>query len=106
MIDCKDTLNRERTPFDGQAAYFHLDMNDYPDTISTDTITEPMQLIRGVTVVNGGNAGDYSASAPPLVTATLPLGPEAIFAEFSPNISEDGKIISVDVSQALQLADS
>ena len=97
LIDCKDTLNRERTPFDGQAAYFHLDMNDYPDTISTDTITEPMQLIRGVTVVNGGNAGDYSASAPPLVTATLPLGPEAIFAEFSPNISEDGKIISVDV---------
>ena len=97
LIDCKDTLNRERTPFDGQAAYFHLDMNDYADTISTDTITEPMQLIRGVTVVNGGNAGDYSASAPPLVTATLPLGPEAIFAEFSPNISEDGKIISVDV---------
>ncbi len=97
LINCQDTLNRDRTPFDGQAAYFHLDMNDYPDTISTDTITEPMQLIRGVTVVNGGNAGDYSSSAPPLVTATLPLGPESIFAEFSPNISEDGKIISVDV---------
>ena len=97
LINCQDTLNRYRTPFDGQAAYFHLDMNDYPDTISTDTITEPMQLIRGVTVVNGGNAGDYSSSAPPIITATLPLGPEAIFAEFSPNISEDGKIISVDV---------
>ena len=97
LINCQDTLNRYRTPFDGQAAYFHLDMNDYPDTISTDTITEPMQLIRGVTVVNGGNAGDYSSSAPPIITATLPLGPESIFAEFSPNISEDGKIISVDV---------
>ena len=97
LIDCKDILNRYRTPFDGQAAYFHLDMNDYNDTISTDSITEPMQLIRGVTVVDGGNAGDYSASAPPLITATLPLGPESIFAEFSPNISEDGKIISVDV---------
>ena len=57
LIDCQDTLNRYRTPFDGQAAYFHLDMNDYPDTISTDTITEPMQLIRGVTVVNGGMLG-------------------------------------------------
>ena len=35
LIDCQDTLNRYRTPFDGQEAYFHLDMNDYADTPST-----------------------------------------------------------------------
>tara|TARA_Y100001968_G_scaffold259059_1_gene246176 strand:+ start:4333 stop:7896 length:3564 start_codon:yes stop_codon:yes gene_type:complete len=100
VSDCQDfnTPNRRyRTPFDGQAAYFHLDMNDYPDSISTDSITEPMQLIRGVTVVDGGNPGDYSASAPPIITATLPQGPEAIFAEFSPNVSAAGTITSVDV---------
>ena len=97
VANCQDQSNNNRTPFDGQGAYFHLDMNDYADTISTDVITEPMQVIRGITVVNGGNPGDYAASAPPLITATLPLGPEAIIAEFSPNVSAAGTITSVDV---------
>ena len=99
LLDCRDfnTPRRYRTPFDGQAGYFHLDMNDYNDTTSTVQITEPMQLVRSITVVNGGNVGDYNAGAPPLITATLPEGPEAIFAEFSANISDDGIITSVDV---------
>ena len=97
VTNCQDQSNNNRTPFDGQGAYFHLDMNDYPDTISTASITEPMQTIRSIVVVNGGNAGDYSASAPPLVTATLPQGPESIIAEFSPNVSAAGTITSVDV---------
>ena len=97
VTNCQDQSNNNRTPFDGQGAYFHLDMNDYPDTISTASITAPMQTIRSIVVVNGGNAGDYSASAPPLVTATLPQGPESIIAEFSPNVSAAGTITSVDV---------
>ena len=97
VTNCQDQSNNNRTPFDGQGAYFHLDMNDYPDTISTASITEPLQVIRSIKVVNGGNPGDYSASAPPLVTATLPQGPEAIIAEFSPNVSAAGTITSVDV---------
>ena len=97
VANSQDQSNNNRTPFDGQGAYFHLDMSDYADTISTDIITAPMQVIRGITVVNGGNPGDYAASAPPLITATLPLGPEAIIAEFSPNVSAAGTITSVDV---------
>ena len=97
VANSQDLNNNNRTPFDGQGAYFHLDMSDYADTISTDIITAPMQTIRGLTVVNGGNPGDYAASAPPLITATLPLGPEAIIAEFSPNVSAAGTITSVDV---------
>jgi len=97
VTNCQDQSNNNRTPFDGQGAYFHLDMNDYPDTISTASITAPMQTIRSIVVVNGGNPGDYSASAPPLVTATLPQGPESIIAEFSPNVSAAGTITSVDV---------
>ena len=104
LIDCKDFNiaggRRIRTPFDGQAAYFHLDMNDYADTPSTTQITEPMQFIRNVTVVDGGNPGDYSPGAPPIITATLPEGPEAILAEFSPNVSAAGTITSVDVINA------
>ena len=91
---------RYRTPFDGQAAYFHLNMNDYADTPSTAQITEPMQFIRSVTVVDGGQPGDYSAGAPPIITATLPEGPESILAEFSPNVSAAGTITSVDVINA------
>ena len=99
LINCQDTLNRDRTPFDGQGAYFHLDLTTYQDVLPafTGTITEPLQFIRGITVTNGGNPGDYAASAPPVVTASLPQGPEAIFAEFSPNISEEGIITSIDV---------
>ena len=97
VTNCQDQSNNNRTPFDGQGAYFHLDMADYPDTISTASITEPMQTIRSIVVTNGGNPGDYSASAPPLVTASLPEGPESIIAEFSPNVSAAGTITSVDV---------
>ena len=97
VTNCQDQSNNNRTPFDGQGAYFHLDMSDYPDTISTASVTAPLQTIRSIVVTNGGNPGDYSASAPPLVTATLPLGPESIIAEFSPNVSAAGTITSVDV---------
>ena len=97
VTNCQDQSNNNRTPFDGQGAYFHLDMNDYPDTISTASVTAPLQTIRSIVVTNGGNPGDYSASAPPLVTASLPEGPESIIAEFSPNVSAAGTITSVDV---------
>ncbi len=97
--DCRDFNNprQYRTPFDGQAAYFHLDMSDYNDTASTVQITEPLQFIRSVTVTNGGNPGDYNAGSPPVITASLPEGPESIIAEFSPNISADGLLESVDI---------
>ena len=99
LVDCRDfnTPRSYRTPFDGQAGYFHLDMSDYADTASTAQITEPLQFIRSVTVTNGGSPGDYNAGSPPVVTASLPEGPEAIIAEFSPNISADGILESVDM---------
>ena len=93
----KDVANNYRTPFDGQGAYFHLDMSDYSDTASTAQITKPMELIRSVKVTNAGSPGDYSPSSPPIITASLPEGPEAIFAEFSPNIAADGTLESVDM---------
>ena len=99
LVDCRDFNNprQYRTPFDGQAGYFHLDMSDYADTASTAQITEPLQFIRSVTVTNGGSPGDYNAGSPPIVTASLPEGPESIIAEFSPNISVDGILESVDI---------
>ena len=58
--NAQDTSNNNRTPFDGQGAYFHLDMSNYPDVISNASITAPMQLSRGVTITNGGNREVFS----------------------------------------------
>ena len=100
----QDQLNNFRTPFDGQGAYFHLDMNDYADSPSTDTVTKPLELVRGLRVINGGADGDYNAAAPPIVTLVdsngipaTPLGPESILPEFSPNVSAAGTITSIDI---------
>ena len=73
-------------------------MNNYDDTTSTDTVTAPLQVIRSIEVINGGNDGDYSAGAPPIITLNeSPQGPESILPEFSPNVSAAGTITSVDV---------
>jgi len=96
----KDTANNLRIPFDGQGAYFHLNMDDYDDTTapSGTTVTAPLELVRGIRVVNGGSEGEYFASSPPIVTLSdVPQGPESILPEFSPNVSAAGTITSVDV---------
>jgi len=93
-----DILQRTRTPFDGQGTYFHLDMNNYADSTSTELITEPLELVRSLTITNGGNNGDYTSAAPPIITLdSPPLGPEAVLPEFSANVSAAGTITSVDV---------
>ena len=100
----QDQLNNNRTPFDGQGAYFHLDMSLYADSPSTATITQPMELVRGLRVINGGADGDYTAAAPPIISLVdssgipaTPQGPESILPEFSPNVSAAGTITSIDV---------
>ena len=100
----QDQSNNNRTPFDGQGAYFHLNMNDYADSPSTATVTKPLELVRGLRIINGGNDGDYNAAAPPIISLVdssgipaTPQGPESILPEFSPNVSAAGTITSVDV---------
>ena len=97
VTNCTDSLGRFRKPFDGQGLYFKINLEDYTDITGTGIINEPMKLYRGITVVNGGNPGDYTASAPPVITVPAPLGPEGIQAEFSANVSAAGTITSVDV---------
>ena len=94
----KDSGNNIRIPFDGQGVYFELDMNNYDDTTSTATVSAPLQVIRSIEVINGGNDGDYSVGSPPIITLNeTPQGPESILPEFSPNVSVAGTITSVDV---------
>jgi len=96
--DFNTPTRRFRTPFDGQGAYFHLNMANYPDSPSNISIDKPLELVRGIRVLTGGSLGQYSPAAPPIITLSeLPQGPEAIIPEFSPNVSAAGTITSVDV---------
>jgi len=97
-IDTRDSNSQIREPFDGQGVYFHLDMSAYDDSPSNATITAPLQTIREIKVISGGNAGDYLPTSPPVITLNEePQGPEAILPEFSPNVSAAGTITSVDI---------
>ena len=97
LTNVQDSLSRFRKPFDGQGLFFKINLANYNDTTATGTLTQPLQLIRGIRVINGGSPGDYFASAPPVITVPNPLGPESIQAEFSANVSAAGTITSVDV---------
>jgi len=92
-----DDENNFRKPFDGQGVYFHINLADFDDTTVSGIVTQPLQLVRSITVTNGGVNGEYSAGAPPIVTVNTPLGPEVILPEFSPNVSAAGTITSIDV---------
>ena len=58
VLGVRDTLNNIRKPFDGQAAFFKVDLDDYNDTTATGVTTAPFNLVRSVKVVNGGNDSD------------------------------------------------
>ena len=91
----KDESGAIRKPFDGQGAYFKIDLDNYPDALGSGTITAPLQLIRSIDIVDGGSG--YTVGSPPNVTITEPQGPEAIIPEFSANVGTDGSITSIDV---------
>ena len=85
-----------RKPFDGQGAFFKINLDDYTDTgTKTGIVTEPLREIRSIKITNGGSG--YSQSAPPSVIVSSPSGPEAILAELSANVSAAGTVASVDV---------
>ena len=85
-----------RKPFDGQGAFFKINLDDYSDTgAKAGIVTEPLRVLRTINITDGGSG--YSQSAPPAVTVSEPFGPEGILAELSANVSAAGTISSVDI---------
>jgi len=94
--DIRDSESNVRKPFDGQGAFFRLNLDSYPDTgTKTGIVTEPLRTIRSITVTNPGSG--YTSTNPPIVTIDSPLGPESIDAELSANVSATGSVTSIDV---------
>ena len=98
-----DSDGDSRRPFDGQALYFKIDLDNYPDTVGTGRIAAPLQDLASIKILNGGTPGQFSQSNPPDViirdadTTVLPKGPQGIIAEASANVSLAGTITSIDV---------
>jgi hypothetical protein len=96
-----DSLNNVRRPYDGQSLWFKINLDNYPDAVGTGTITAPLNLLRSITVLNGGSG--YSQANPPSVLVrdfdgtVAPKGPQGIIAEASATINENGQITAIDV---------
>jgi hypothetical protein len=91
-----------RKPYDGQALFFKLNLDDYNDTIASGITSAPLKRLLKINVINGGSG--YSQLSPPDVAIydintneNVPLGPEGIIAEVSPTVDDSGSIIAVDV---------
>ena len=95
LADVKDAANNFRKPFDGQAVFFKVNLDDFADSPATGTMTQPFELVRSIKVLDGGSG--YIQSAPPNIIVDIPQGPEGIRAELSANVSAAGTITSVDV---------
>ena len=101
--DVFDENNNPRRPFDGQALFFQINLDNYPDTTGTGRITSPLERLSEVNILPGVNVSGYSAVDPPSVLIrdvdgnTVPKGPQGIIAEATANVSAAGTIESVTV---------
>ena len=103
FANMKDSLNLVRRPYDGQALFFKINLDNYPDAQGTGTLQAPMVEIKEIKVTNTGSG--YSPATPPTAfvyddndQSQQPKGPQGIIAELSPTIDEvTGAITSIDV---------
>ena len=107
FANVKDNTNSVRRPYDGQALFFKINLNNYPESapfaVGSGIIQQPMVQIKEIKVTNSGS--EYSPVTPPTIfvyddndESQQPKGPQGIIAELSPTIDEvSGAITSIDV---------
>ena len=92
-----------RRPFDGQALFFQINLDNYPDVVGSGRITKPLERVAEVTVLPGVDVSGYSAIDPPNILirdadgSSSPKGPQGIIAEATANVSAAGTIGSINV---------
>ena len=98
-----DESNNPRRPYDGQALWFKINLDNYSDAQGSGVISSPMRQLDSITVTNGGSG--YSSASPPSVLIVdandltqNPKGPQGIIAEASATVDDStGQIVSIDV---------
>ena len=99
-----DSVNDVRRPFDGQALYFKIDLDNYPDTpAGLGRITSPLEQLSSVKLRNVDLSG-FSPLDPPDVLIidadddTLePKGPQGIIAQATATVSPSGFLTEINV---------
>jgi hypothetical protein len=102
-VGVTDLNNDARRPFDGQALYFKIDLDNYPDTPGGGRITSPLQQLESVKLNSGVDLSGFSPVDPPNVLirdadgTQEPKGPQGIVAEASATISPSGVLTEISV---------
>ena len=111
--DVFDLNGVSRRPFDGQALFFRIDLDNYPDVNTTGVttgidadgrITAPLQQLESVNLIATGNdLSGFSAIDPPSVLIrdadgeVEPKGPQGVIAEATADIDARGFLVGVNV---------
>tara|TARA_A100001011_G_scaffold294273_1_gene306356 strand:- start:718 stop:4704 length:3987 start_codon:yes stop_codon:yes gene_type:complete len=101
-VGLTDFSNTVRRPFDGQALYFKIDLDNYPDTPGGGRITAPLQQLASVKLISPNLSG-FSAIDPPNVLirdfdgSQEPKGPQGIIAEATASVSASGVLTEINV---------
>ena len=98
LVGIADTLGNIRRPYNGQAMYFQINLDDYADTSASGIVTAPLTFLSRIEILDGGSG--YTEGSPPAITISSPGGPEGIIAEGSANVSSAGTVTSIDVTNA------
>ena len=102
-IGVTDSSNTPRRPFDGQALYFKIDLDNYPDTPGGGRITSPLQQLESVKLNSGVDLSGFSPIDPPNILirdadgTQEPKGPQGIIAEATATVSPSGVLTEVNV---------
>ena len=98
-----DDQNNPRRPFDGQALFFQIDLDNYPDVQGNGPLTTPLVEIESIKLNSGVDLSGFSALDPPSIIVrdadgTLaPKGPQGIIAEASATVDAAGNLVAIDV---------
>ena len=102
-IGLTDSANRIRRPFDGQALFFQINLDNYPDVQGTGRITAPLQQLSSVKLNDGVDLSGFSALDPPDVLIrdadgiVEPKGPQGIIAEATATVDPNGFLTEINV---------
>jgi len=101
--DVFDELNNPRRPFDGQALFFKINLDNYPDVQGNGILDEPLTQLESIKLKDGVDLSGFSAIDPPSVIIRdadgiqEPKGPQGIIAEAIASVDAQGNLTSIDV---------
>ncbi len=106
-VVCKDVFQKDsntpRRPFDGQALFFKIDLDNYPDVQGTGVLDKPLQQLESIKLRSGVDLSGFSAIDPPSVIIRdadgiqEPKGPQGIIAEATATVNAKGILTDIDV---------